>query len=255
MKSVGLVLSGGGARGIAHLGVLTALEELNIQPTAISGVSAGAMVGALYASGIKPEDILHRLKDLYDFRFTDFSWLSSRVRPLNGVRKMMERVIKHNDFAHLQIPLFVTATDVSRGNSITFSEGNLIDLVIASSSIPAMVDPVPYMDYQLLDGGLLNNLPVEPLAGKFDVLIGSHVNKLYDGITPMAFSRLSLVDQCFHMAVHDSVAQRAAARDVFIEPLMAGIGMFDVKEADRLFAAGYRETMTHKDKLLTVLES
>ncbi len=253
MKTVGVVLSGGGARGAAHLGVLAALNDLNINISAISGVSAGSIIGALYAAGHSPASILDVFKKKSLFGITDIAFMKGGLFSMTGLRNTLKSLIPVDDFSALKIPFYVTATDVAMGCSVSYSEGPLIDTVIASSSVPVVFEPVAYGGRQLLDGGILNNLPVEPLMGKYDVIIGSHVNKLHDGVNPVKLTKSSLIEQCFHMAIAAGVMQRSMACDVFIEPLLSGFGMFDMKAADALYEKGYAATMNHKDMLLALI--
>ena len=250
MKSVGIVLSGGGARGAAHLGVLKALNELNIKVSAISGVSAGAIVGVLYAAGYSPEYILAELKKQSYFGITNIAWQKDGFFSMASLRKKLHELIKQDDFEGLRIPLSITATDISTGKSIIFSKGPLFDVIIASASVPVIFQAVSYESYQLLDGGILNNLPVEPLLGKCDIIIGSHVNKLHDNTHPVKSDRISLIDECFHLMIANNVRERAMACDIFIEPLLSGFGIFEMKYADRIFEMGYEATMVQKEKLL-----
>ena len=250
MRSVGIVLSGGGARGAAHLGVLQALSELNVCISAISGVSAGAIIGALYAAGHSPKDILTTLKGRSYFGVTDIAWLKPGIFSTASLRKALSDLVGADDFAQLKIPLFVTATDMLSQKSVTFSSGKLIDPVIGSSSVPLVFQPVTFGQYELLDGGMLNNFPVEALVGKCDVIIGSHVNKLRDINDPIRASKVSVIDQCFHMVIAAGVHERASLCNVFIEPLLAGFGMFDIKRADQLFDLGYAAAMEQKERLL-----
>ena len=111
-------------------------------------------------------------------------------------------------------------------------------------------EPIPYGNYQLLDGGILNNLPIEPLLENCNIIIGSHVNKLHDGTIPIKIDRVALIDQCFHLVIANSVRQRATACHVYIEPLLSGFGIFDMKDADKIFEIGYNAAMEQKDKLM-----
>jgi NTE family protein len=88
------------------------------------------------------------------------------------------KAIPQNDFAQLKIPLFVTATDLNSCSSITFSEGLLNEVIVGSSAVPAVFDPIPYQQFLLVDGGVLNDFPVDCLSGRCEKIIGSHVNKL-----------------------------------------------------------------------------
>jgi NTE family protein len=250
MKKTGIVLSGGGARGAAHLGVLKALDELEIEISAISGVSAGAVIGALYAAGVSPEKILETLKAQTYFGIKDFLWMKNGLFNLEGLRKKLTELIPVDDFAGLKIPLFIVATDILTGTSITFSDGPLHDVIIGSASVPVVFEPKPFKNYQLLDGGILNNLPIEPLLGCCNVIIGSHVNKLHDANTPISLDKTALMDQCFHLVIANSVKERAKACHIYFEPLLAGFGIFEMKHADQIFEIGYNAAMDQRESLL-----
>ncbi len=254
-KTVGLVLSGGGARGAAHIGVLQALRELDIPVAAISGVSAGSVIGALYAAGLSPEKILHELKELSYFSVSDFTWKSSGLFSMSGLRNKLEELIGSDSFEHLQIPLFVAATDISRGKTITFSSGSLFDVIVASSSVPLVFEQVDFQGYQLMDGGIINNFPVEPLSGKYDLLLGSYVNKLFDGTVLQKHDKISLIDYCFHLGIYEGVLQRSLLCDAYFEPFLAGFGMFDMKKADQIFEIGFKTVMDQKEKLQVLFQN
>ncbi len=250
MHKIGIVLSGGGARGAAHLGVLKALDEVGVKVSAISGVSAGAVIGALYAAGISPEKILEELKEQSYFGIKDLLWMKNGLFTMASLRKRLAELIGNDDFGHLKIPLFINATDILTGTGVTFSEGPLFDAVLGSASVPVVFEPVVYKDYRLLDGGILNNLPIEPLLEHCNIIIGSHVNKLSDGTSPIKLDKAALIDQCFHLVIANSVRERAMACHIFIEPLLSGFGIFEMKNADKIFEIGYNAAMEQKDKLI-----
>jgi len=252
VKSVGLVLSGGGARCAAHLGVLKALDELDIKVSALSGVSGGAIVGALYAAGNSPDVILEVLKNIAYFGIAEFAWFKNGLFTMNALRNTLGDMIGRDNFEDLKIPFYVTATDITMGNSMVFSKGELFSMVVASASIPVIFEPVLYDESQLVDGGILNNLPVEPLSGKCDVIIGCHVNKLYDGARVVGLSNISMIEHCFHLAIGDKVMQNSKLCDLFIEPLLASYRMFDMKHADDIFKVGYHAAMDQKESLLHI---
>ena len=254
MKKIGIVLSGGGARGAAHLGVLKALDELGITISAISGVSAGAVIGALYAAGVSPEKILETLKTQTYFGIKDFLWMKNGLFNLEGLRKKLAELIPEDNFSGLKIPLFVVATDILTGTSVAFSDGPLFDAILGSASVPVVFQPTSYKEYQLLDGGILNNLPIEPLLGRCNIIIGSHVNKLRDAHIPITLDKTTLLDQCFHLVIANSVKERAKACHIYIEPLLAGFGIFEMKYAQQIFEIGYHEAMSQKERLLELNE-
>jgi NTE family protein len=159
-KTVGLALSGGAARGLAHIGILARLEEAGLRPDYIAASSAGAIVGALYASGVSlPEmqEVALTLKwtDLFSPWPTFSSLLSSK-----GLARVLHKHCHVTRFEELQIPLAVVATDFETGASVAFTSGDLIPAVQASASIPIVLPPVRIGDRYYIDGGVAQEMPV-----------------------------------------------------------------------------------------------
>ena len=154
---IGLILSGGGARGIAHLGVLKALLDLKIKPSFIVGTSAGAIMGALYSSGMEIDKILK----IYEDEEKSFKKLSI-YKNLNSKNKteflksVFNRYLPVKTFEELNTKLSVQATDIKTCERVIFSEGDLIKAILASSAIPFVFEPVKHKDYLLVDGGVLD---------------------------------------------------------------------------------------------------
>jgi NTE family protein len=251
MRKIGLVLSGGGARGFAHLGVLQALDELGIKISSIAGVSAGAITGTLYAAGYAPRKIFELIKGQNFYKMPGFQFSRTGLFSLKNIELVLAQLIKENNFEHLQIPLFIGATNLSEGKAEIFSTGSLFDKVLASASVPALFVPVLIDGKYYVDGGVTNNFPVESLKDKCDVVIGSHVNKLYDG-HHIDINRIQIVEHCFHLAIASKVYAQAMLCDVYIEPELIGFGMFDLKQAETVFEKGYTAAMEQKEKLLSL---
>lgn len=161
-KRIGLVLSGGGARGFAHIGVLRVLERHGVVPHVIAGTSMGAILGALYAAG-------HRADELFEIA-DDLSWrdlidLSLSAGLLKG-EKLHDFLEEHlpEHFEELEIPFAVTTTDIETGEQAVFLEGPLVPAVRASACYPGAFEPVRFQGRTLADGGIVNNLPVEAAA-------------------------------------------------------------------------------------------
>lgn len=254
MNKIGVVLSGGGVRGFAHLGLLKVLDELNIKVHAISGVSAGAIFGSMYASGKTPDQILALAKANSYFGFSSLLWRKEGIFSLAAIRHVLLENIPENSFESLKIPLFVNATDFLNNKIIFFSEGELVNRVIASASVPVVFEPVTSEKTKLVDGGLLNNFPIEPLIGICDKIIGSHVNKL-DSISDIdfRFSKAAMIERAFHMAVANSVYSKVHQCDIFIEPALDRFGLINMKGAGEIFDIGYKTALKQKDKLLELI--
>ena len=138
----GLVLSGGGARGFAHIGVLQALNEAGIFPDVISGTSAGALVGVLYADGYSPLDILKMMNSTSRLHYIRPTVPREGLLQISGIERILKENLRAKKFEDLRIPLFVTATDLNNGKIRYFSSGELLNPVIASASIPVLFKPV-----------------------------------------------------------------------------------------------------------------
>jgi NTE family protein len=251
MKKIGVVLSGGGVRGFAHLGLLKFLDELGINIHAISGVSAGAIAGSLYAAGHKPDAIFEIMKKSKYFSYTGFSLRKEGLFPMEPMKKTLHKLIPDDSFEKLKVKLFVTATDFTNDTAVTFSKGKLIETVIASASVPVIFEPVRIEGSVYFDGGLLNNLPVEPLKKICDAIIGSHVNKI--DARPVKSSKLSkssILEKCFHMAIEEAVYKKGKECDIFIEPQLSDFNMFETTAADKIFKIGYDEAVKFKKQIL-----
>ena len=156
-----LALGGGGAKGNAHIGVLRRLEKEGYNIKSIAGTSFGGLVAVLYASGCSPDEIQELFESidpntLYGRRNDD----GPALLGLNGVREILEKALEEKTFAELRIPCAVTAVDLKKGNEIILSEGSLRDAVLATIALPGIF-PVQHMnDWELVDGGVLNPVPV-----------------------------------------------------------------------------------------------
>lgn len=246
MVDNGIVLSGGGARGIAHLGVLQALEELDNKPEIISGVSSGAIIAALYAAGYSPKEILKMVMERVSFSTALTIFSPGGLFSPGSIRQIMAEAMPKDSFASLRIPLYITATDIITGAPATFSTGKLFDAVVGSATIPGLFGPVKAGRKLLVDGGIMDNLPADCIKDKCLRLIGSHVNKhLKLGSAQM--NRVQVLDRCFHLAIVRSVVANAALCDVLIEPPLERFHLFDAEHANRIFKIGYRAVMDKKE--------
>jgi NTE family protein len=161
-QRVGLVLSGGGARGFAHIGTLRALERLGIPVHVLAGTSMGAIIGALSAAGYGADDVLELARSVSWRDVIDLSLQSGLIRG----EKLETLLAAHlpPTFEELERPLAVTCTDIESGEEIVFTSGDLVSAVRASSCFPGAFEPVPLDGRTLADGGICNNLPVDALA-------------------------------------------------------------------------------------------
>lgn len=239
LPEYGIVLSGGGARGLAHIGVLAALEKHGIFPAVVSGSSMGAIVGAFYASGISTEEMLNiarnrKLHDLFDWSFPKHGGMLS----LKALRLVLEKHIPEDSFQALKKKLFITASNISSGKTEVFSEGPLFQPIIASASIPIIFEPQQINGSTYVDGGLFNDLPVEPIKDKCKKIIASHVN--YNGPDPELSSIRAIAERVYRLAIYQHVQKNFTMCDFIIDPpALREHGIFDFKNIDRLYEIGF----------------
>ena len=160
-KSIGLALGGGGARGLAHIGVLRALEERGYTIEAIAGCSMGGIIGALIGSNRTSQEITELFQQTKFHEVLDFGALGGLLGG-KGIASRLEECV-HESFEDLDIPLKVTAVDVQRGTLVVLGSGPLVPALRATSALPGILSPVEHVDRVLIDGGLLNNLPIDVL--------------------------------------------------------------------------------------------
>ncbi|GAB0174741.1 MAG: patatin-like phospholipase family protein [Candidatus Altimarinota bacterium] len=161
-KKFSLALGGGGARGLAHIGVIRYLEEQNARPIAISGTSMGSIIGTLYALGKSSHQMEDILEEIEWLKLVDFDMKRGLLKGVK-VEKYLDGLFEGKSFEDLQIPLTLTATDLDTGEGILFHSGKLAPALRSSIGIPGVFSPKEYQDRVLVDGGLTANLPIEIL--------------------------------------------------------------------------------------------
>lgn len=238
-RRVGLSLSGGGLRGFGHIGVIQALEEHGCRPAAIAGSSAGAIVGALYAAGYSPQELLE-IADTHNlFPATALRLRTSGFVDTRFLKDIFRQYIPDNSFESLQTPLYVAATNLNTGQVAHFSQGPLDEALLASSAVPFMFSPIRRDDGAYYDGGILDNLPIAPLRKTCNFIVGVHVNAL-DSIDGAEMTPVKTMDRIIHVAISQSVHENAKRCDLYIEPpAMLQFGMFDKKKQRDIYQYAY----------------
>ncbi|MEP4484062.1 MAG: patatin-like phospholipase family protein [Halioglobus sp.] len=285
-ETIGLVLAGGGARGIAHVGVIRALEEMQVPIDAVAGTSMGALVGGLYASGMSADDLYQvvttmdwdlafedavdrgelpprRKSDDYDFpsdlnfAFKDGK-LSIPLGLIQGqqvrqiIKELMLDVVHVRDFDQLPIPFRAVAADIESGDAYVFSQGDVVTAMRASMSLPGLLAPVEHDGRLLVDGGVANNIPV-------DVARAMGVDRLIvvDIGTPLLKrdeinSVVSVAEQMVGFLTRkNSVAQLETLgdSDVLITPDLQGMGMLAFDEDIAIYQRGYDAAISDRSQI------
>ncbi len=242
---IGLVLSGGGARGFAHLGVLQALNEADFFPDIISGTSAGAIAGALYCDGHPPKQILKIMKLNSKLDYMRPTVPRDGLLQISGIARLLESNLNAKKFEDLKIPLIAAATDLNNARPVYFSKGELITSLIASSSIPVLFKPVIINKIYYVDGGVLDNFPIYPIENKSKLLIGSFVNPV--GYEETTSGLITIAIRTFMLNQAKEVEEKSKRFDLLIAPAeLTKFGILEIERADALFEMGYKKT---KEKL------
>jgi NTE family protein len=244
----GLILSGGGARGFAHAGMLKALNESGIYPDVISGVSAGAIVGALYADGHTPDQILEifSAKDSF-FKYVKPKLPSKGLFKTVGLRENLAENLNAETFEELKLPLFVAATNIHTGKITYFNKGRILDRVLASAAIPVLFEPIEIDGEFFVDGGVLDNFPVTPILKECRKLIGISLNPI---LPEDDFNHLiKIAERTFRLSVSSNISPKIGLCDMVLEPeTLDSYGLLDASKGSDIFKMGYDYAMRYLKK-------
>jgi len=252
---IALALGGGSARGLAHIAVLEAFDELGIKPSIISGTSFGAIVGACYAAGLSAQDIRAHAAELLASRSAVFYRLATRLpghitslwsprhpAVVDGA-SLLDMLLPdpvRTDFANLAIPLRLVALDFHHLEQVVLRDGPVIPAVAASASLPSIMRPVEIDGRVLIDGGFVNPTPFDILLDEADITVAVDVTGAPDPNT--AADQLSTDDlwtgalhALFTTVTREKLARRAP--DIFIRPQVASYETMDFLKMDEILAA------------------
>lgn len=247
---LGIVLSGGGSRGIAHIGVLQALDEHGLSPGCVAGTSAGAIVGALYAAGYTPDEMLEFFATKSPYKLSKLA----RGKPglldtAKSVADFLEYFPK-NSFEALPKALFVAATDIVNARLEIFDSGPLIPAVLASSSIPMVFTPTEIDGRWFSDGGIIDNFPVESVRMLCDILVGSYASPLRKVERSSLKNSLAVSQRAIEVGMYLSSKRKFHDCDVIVCPEeLSRFGLFDHKSHRQILDIGYRATLEKIDEI------
>ncbi len=241
--NLGLVLSGGGARGAAHIGTIKALEEAGIYPTHLSGTSSGAIVGALYAAGVHWSEILNFFKTIPLFNTKRFARRKPGFLNSDNFYDDLSAYFPEDSFEALKKPLFIPAANIVDGTSKMFSKGQLIKPIIASASFPGVFTPTEINGKFYVDGGTLNNFPVEPLIEPCDKIVGVYVNPLKKVTMKDLKHSFAIVERSYKIMVAAESMSKFSHCDMVISPQeLVNYTTFGMNHVDAIFKLGYDTT-------------
>ncbi|MCI0381505.1 MAG: patatin-like phospholipase family protein [Chlamydiae bacterium] len=251
-----LVLGAGGAKGMAHVGVLAVLEEAKIPIDLIVGCSAGSLVGALYAKSQSAEEIKKELVKLKRGDLIDFN-LFTRCHGLSYGNKLKKFLLDHfgsSQFHELTIPLVVVATELHKGQLVYFNSGAIAPVVHASCALPFVFSPVKIAESVFVDGGVINPIPVD-IARKHnaEIVIAVDISSFLPEALPN--NLFGVAKRCAEIQFYNLSNDCLKSADVVIRPALEGIGTFDDDSNEIAYEAGKRAATEAIPKILEILKA
>lgn len=246
---IGLALSGGGAKGFAHLGVFQFLNECALKPDIISGTSAGSVAGALFADGYSPEEIREFFTGREFSEFAELQIPKTGLFDMSRFKAFLKAHLRTKRIEDLPIPMVIVATDLDNGRSKEFRSGNLADAVVASCSMPIIFSPVVINGVHYVDGGLFQNFPVMNIRHECEYVIGVNVSPLM----PQKYKQtlFHIAERSYHYMFQANTLEDRQACDVLIEAKEVGLyKTFDLNNIDSIAQIGYEASVQAFSKVL-----
>ena len=249
---LGISLSGGGARGVAHVGFIKAIQEAGIEITMYTGTSAGAIVAAFICYGYTPDEVMDIIRSVKLYKFIRPAISRSGLLKMETTRNIYAKYFLNDDFIHLKKPLVIASTNINKGKNVFFNSGSIINAIMASTAVPVIFYPIKIESEYYIDGGILNNLPVEPLIGHVDKIIGVNCNPIDPEYALGNFK--SLMERSLLMAINVNTHSKKHLCDLFLEaPRLKGFGGFEFNRAEELFEIGYEFGREQIDTIKTLI--
>lgn len=254
-ERIGIVLSGGGARGLAHAGALAALQEEGIEPGVVAGTSSGAIVGAFWASGRDPRETVEFFRTTNPFKWSRIALTGPGLLDTEKIVEDFRSFFPDDRFEALERRLFVTATDLLSGRLAIYDSGPLISAIVASSALPMLFTPTEAGGRLCSDGGILDNFPVEPVAARSEVTIGSYTAPLERVSRSQLDSSVAVTQRAFDIAMHAVAREKFDRCDVLLSPPeLRQYNLLDVRKLDEIFDVGYRHTRAKMETIRQVID-
>ncbi|WP_439184662.1 patatin-like phospholipase family protein [Carboxylicivirga taeanensis] len=255
LGKTGLALGGGGAKGFAHIGVIKALEEYNIEIHTVAGTSMGAIIGVLSCAGFSGIEIHNMLKKEKVWSWFNIDLLKGGLVSLKGIKERLKAYIGHEEFSKLKKPFCITASNLNTGKvKVVSDDSRLFDWVIASCSVPVAFTPTVIDSHTYVDGGLFMNLPAEPLMFECDTVIGSSV--LADQKIEQFKSTRDIAERVFRLSIIQNQRLSKLHCDFYIEiKKLNEYSMWDFSKFEEIVELGYTATKKHiENKLLPAIK-
>lgn len=251
---IGLALGSGAARGLAHIGVLKAFEELKIEVDMISGSSAGALIGGLYCTGISPNMIKNLAIQIDKRMWTDFTVPRKGIIKGDRIQEILKLITADRSIEDLDRELVIVATDLKTGEEVIFTEGPLHTAIRASISVPGVFEPVEYKDRVLVDGGVVDRVPISVLKNMgADIVIAVDVG--FSKYQSKVIHMFEIVLQSIDIMAKQIMEPDLKLADLIIRLPLNHIESSNFELVEECALIGYESTMENKDKILHILDN
>lgn len=250
-KTVGLVLSGGGVRGMAHIGVIRAMQEFGLEATVVAGSSVGALVGVLYAADKSVDEMLSFFKETPLFKYNYFAVAKPGLINTERFIDAFSQYFPVDNFDSLKKDLHVVATNLEEGEEIFINQGELIRPLLASAALPPVFSPIEYNGALHADGGIMNNFPSEPVVKQVDYVIGSNVSLVAKLDKKHLNNSFQLAGRVTGLMIYAINREKINNCDLIIEPQeLEHIGILDRSSIEKAYAIGYETAVRIFEKSL-----
>ncbi|MDD5017262.1 MAG: patatin-like phospholipase family protein [Eubacteriales bacterium] len=259
MKKIGLALGGGGARGVAHIAYIKAMEECGVYPSVISGTSSGAIVGALYAGGMKPDDIYGILENMFGKKKRAGDTLKkyknmSALLVTSVSKKYLQRILPKQNFEDLDIPLKIVATNFHTLEERVFEKGDILEALMGSIAYPGVFAPQPVGDEYFIDGGATNIIPFDIIRSECDILIAIDVSM----VRPNSFKpSIKNSAEATWAATHERLTrlkQEQFPVDIFERPTFENVSTLEFYKFKRIYIKAEELMPEFKQKLNIIIQ-
>ncbi|WP_454827860.1 patatin-like phospholipase family protein [Pseudoxanthomonas wuyuanensis] len=250
---VGLALGGGAAKGFAHIGVIKMLEANGIQPVAVSGTSAGSVVGALYASGMDAFQMQQQAFALDESKIRDVRLFSGGLVQGQKLQDYVNQLIGNRPIEKMRKPLAIVSTQLETGNRTVFVRGNTGQAVRASSSVPGVFEPVVIGKSSYVDGGVVSPVPVDAARQLgADFIIAVDISSKASGTTPAHM--VGIVNQSISIMGQKLGEQELARADIVIRPNVNDIGAADFQQRNNAILEGEKAALAAMPQIRAKLD-
>lgn len=252
---IGLSLSGGGARAVAHIGVLQALSEHGVLVNSIAATGSGAIIGALYAAGLSVEEMLAFVKEERLFKNFQTTIPFKGIQHLEILKNILDYYITTTHIEDLKIPLSVAVTNLRTGKLDFLDRGDLSKVLMATCSIPLIFQAISINQQDYVDGGMLDNMPVQPLKDVCDIILGVNITPKSDKPIGNMDSLYATGLRLFDITLSESATKNRVECDLVIEPkAVLNHSFTKIEFISELYQIGYVQAQAQMKDILQLIQ-